>query len=189
MTDHDAYFAYLRDRRLTGKLYRQLLLYPRITRMLKGNCLDVGCGVGDLLAHRPRSVGVDINQRNVEYCRSRGLEAHVMQEGTLPMASATFDSVLLDNVIEHVPDPAPLMLEIKRVLMHDGLFVVGIPGLRGWHGDPDHKVYYDEPILRTFVESFGFRLQRVIHTPLWRWRWLDHTLRQYSIYLQFTQAP
>ena len=116
MTDDEQYFAYLRQRSALGSIYRRYLLYPRLNRRLTGRMLDVGCGIGDMLTYRPDSVGTDINVKNVDYCNQIGLEAVVMSPNCLPFDYASFDSVLMDNVLEHIAEPSPLLADIRRVL-------------------------------------------------------------------------
>jgi len=188
VTDHDQYFAYLMQRSALGSLYRRHLLYPRLARRLVGRSLDVGCGVGDFLRYRPGTVGVDVNPRTVEYCRSLGLDAHLMAPDRLPFDAAAFDSALLDNVLEHIEDRGPLLAELRRVLRPGGRLLVGVPGLRGWDSDPDHKIAYDEASLTAAVEAGGFRVTEIFHTPLWRSAWLSRTLRQYCVFALFTVA-
>jgi len=106
MTTYDEYFAYLSSRSRLGHLYRKHWLYPRLNKRLHGRALDVGCGIGDMLSFRPGMVGTDINRRTVEYCIERGFDAKLMLVDTLPFSDREFDSVLLDNVLEHIPDPA-----------------------------------------------------------------------------------
>lgn len=185
MTDHNEYFEYLRGRSRLGALYRRLCLYPRLSARLKGTTLDLGCGIGDMLVFRRNTIGVDINSRSVEYCRSRGAEAYVMQGDALPFASGRFGSVLMDNVLEHIEQPVALLREVHRVLASRGRLLVGVPGSRGWDSDPDHKVRYDEAILSEVVGPQGFRLVEVFHTPLLRSRWLDRNMSQYCIYALF----
>ena len=171
-----------------GAFYRRYYLYPRIGRRLSGAALDVGCGIGDMLAFRPNMIGVDINERSVGYCKSRGLDARVMIEGALPFDANSFDSVLLDNVLEHIPEPESLLAEVRRVLRDGGTFVVGVPGSRGWDTDPDHKVRYDERLLLERVATAGFVGREVFHTPLWRSKLLDRKLKQYCIYGVFSKG-
>ena len=185
----DEYFRYLRGRSRVGALYRQWWLYPRVAKRLRGRCLDVGCGIGDMLAYRGcETVGVDINQSNVAYCRTRGLSAQVMDVDRLPFGECEFDSVLMDNVLEHIPGPAPLLAEANRVLRRQGRLLVGVPGRRGWASDPDHKVFYDENSLRECVSASGFTLTECFHTPLWRSSFLDRHVRQYCVYGLFLKA-
>lgn len=182
MDKQDEYFTYLMRRSRLGAFYRRHFLYPTVSKRLIGTALDIGCGIGDMLAFRPGTVGVDINALTVDYCRSRGLHAQVMCQDVLPFAAGAFDSVLLDNVLEHVPEPGPLLAEIRRVVRPGGIFVVGVPGIRGWDSDPDHKVRYDEQSLQQRIERYEFIHRETFHTPLWRSSWLDRHVRQYCIY-------
>jgi len=182
MTDHDEYFEYLKRRSRLGAAYRKHWLYPRLARRLQGRALDIGCGIGDMLVYRVNTMGVDINPHTVAFCKARGATAVVMQPDRLPFAAAAFDSVLMDNVLEHIPQPEPLLSEVHRVLRPEGRLLVGVPGTRGWASDPDHKVFYDQERLRACMAAAGFENVECFYTPLWRSAWLDRSLRQYCLY-------
>lgn len=188
MTDHDQYFEYLKQRSRLGGVYRRHLLYPRLARRLRGRMLDVGCGIGDMLAFRADSVGVDVNERTVEFCRQRGLPAQRMSPDELPFGDAAFDSVLMDNVLEHIAEPGPILAEARRVLRPGGRLLVGVPGVRGWESDPDHKVFYDEDALERRLADSRFVRREFFHTPLFRSEWLGRRVRQYCIYGVFDRA-
>ena len=181
MADHETYYRYLKGRSVLGLLYRRLLLYPRICRHLQGKVLDVGCGIGDMLSFRADTVGVDVNPLLVEHCRNRGAEAHLSQPGQLPFGDRTFDAALMDNVLEHLPDPAPILSEIGRVLVPNGTVVVGVPGLKGYQRDSDHKVFYSQESLVRCLGASGFALKELFFAPF-RSRYLDRTLSQYCMY-------
>lgn len=188
MTHHDDYYAYLSSRSRLGGLYRRHWLYPRLTRHLQGLVLDVGCGIGDMLSFRPGTIGTDVNSRTVAYCVERGYDARQMSPDVLPFPDRHFDSVLLDNVLEHIPEPAALLGEIRRVLKVGGLLIVGVPGIKGWATDPDHKVAYDEDRLTACLQSARFEHVETFFTPLWRSEWLSKRLRQYCLYGKFVKA-
>lgn len=188
MNNHEQYLEYLTGRSTLGALYRRFWLYPRVTRRLRGRCLDIGCGIGDMLLYRGQTVGVDVNPGAVEFCRARGVEAHVMEPDRLPFDDAVFDAALLDNVLEHVAEPRPLLDEARRVLCSGGRLLVGVPGRRGWASDLDHKVFYDEDSLRECVSAAGFKLTECFHTPLWRSSFLDRHVRQYCVYGAFVKT-
>ena len=179
---HDAeYFAYLAGRSRLGLIYRNHFLYPRLARHLDGDVLDVGCGIGDLLRFRPGTVGVDINPATVAFCQRDGLDVRLMQPDELPFAAAAFDRVVLDNVLEHLEAPAPLLTEITRVLRPGGRLIIGVPGIKGYAGDPDHKTFYDERRLVETLAHAGFRARTLFCTPA-RSRLLDRELRIYCLY-------
>ena len=180
--DNIEYASYLRGRSLAGNLYRKYWLYPRLTKFLKASTLDIGCGIGDMLSFRPNTVGVDINPHNVAFCKELGHDAQIMTPDVLPFGDTLFDSVLLDNVLEHIVEPTPLLTEIRRVLRPQGLVVIGVPGIRGQTSDPDHKVFYDEAALSFTAKKNGFGVVKVFHMPLGRSLFLSRHLRQYCIY-------
>lgn len=180
-TDATTYHEYLKGRRWSGRLYHHFFLYPRLTKHLSGRVIDVGCGIGNFLAYRSHTEGVDINEKNVEHCIQRGLQAHVISDGCIPFPVASFDGALLDNVLEHVENPAPLLSAIKRVLKKRGTLLVGVPGRKGFSFDPDHKIYYDRERLVQVMRSFGFEEIKHFYTPF-RCSFFENRLRQYCLY-------
>ena len=180
-SEHQQYFNYLMRRSRLGRWYRNYLLYPALCRQVRGRVLDVGCGIGDMLRYRENTVGVDINQSTVEFCKQQGLNARLMTPDELPFGDAEFDGVMLDNVLEHLVAPLPLLVEIHRVLRPGGKFVVGVPGRRGYESDPDHKVFYDEENLIKVIESARFAWSRTMRMPL-PIKSLGNKLRSYCIY-------
>jgi len=186
MISYKSYFDYLSQRSRLGLLYRKHWLYPKLTKVIDGRTLDVGCGVGDMLSFRHNTTGVDVNPHAVAWCRSQGLEAYEMAEDVLPFGDCAFQSVILDNVIEHLYDPEVLLSQIRRVLEPGGVLVVGVPGQCGYAFDSDHKVYYDEVKLIEVISKAGFTRSNVMHLPLpipglGRW------LRQYCLYGVFVR--
>ena len=186
MTLHEDYFNYLKSRSRLGLWYRRLWLYPRLCRYLKGDTLDVGCGIGDFLSYRSHTTGVDINPAAVEWCSRQGLDAHAMSPDVLPFGDSTFDSAILDNVLEHLDEPQALLEEIRRVMRPKGTLVVGVPGMNGYASDPDHKVFYDERLLVSVLAKAGFGLQRILNMPI-RSTWMSARMRQYCVYGVFTR--
>jgi SAM-dependent methyltransferase len=181
MTSHSKYFQYLKGRSRFGWLYRRYWLYPRLCKYLNGVTLDVGCGIGDFLRCRSDTIGVDINPETIAWCCREGLNVHLMQPDSLPFQDMSFESAILDNVLEHLSRPTALLREVHRVLQPKSHLVVGVPGLRGYAADPDHKIFYDEAkLVRTLGEA-GFRLCKLFNMPL-RSTWLSFRIKQYCLY-------
>ncbi len=178
---HKQYHEYLLTRSRLGHLYRSYVLYPKVVRYLEGRTLDVGCGIGDLCLFRENTVGCDVNPYNVNHCKERGVkEAYLIEDG-FPFPEKAFDSVLLDNVLEHLEEPSIVLDEVRRVLKDGGRFVVGVPGEKGYASDPDHKVFYDKEGLRALMKSYGFREETTFCTPV-DLKFLSKKLRQYCLY-------
>jgi SAM-dependent methyltransferase len=181
MTAYDEYFDSLIRRKRAGLWYRNLWLYPRICTHLQGQVLDIGCGIGDMVRYRAGTVGVDVNPKAVAYCRRRGLTVEQMAPDRLPFPDGEFDGAVLDNVLEHLASPEPLLAEAHRVLKRGGIFVVGVPGERGFASDPDHKRPYSEAKLIECLQRAGFERRSIFHQPF-RSRLLDRHFRYYAVY-------
>jgi SAM-dependent methyltransferase len=182
-----AYLDYLQRRSKLALLYRRGWLYPRLCRHLRGRVLDVGFGIGDMLRFRPNTVGVDIDPDAVAWASGQGLDVRLMQPGHLPFDDAYFDGAVLDNVLEHIDEPAPLLAEIRRVLTVGSVLVVGVPGKRGYASDPDHKVFYDADALTCTLSAACFEREAMLELPLPAWTGASR-LSQYCLYGVFVRA-
>ncbi len=180
--NYEHYTSYLQTRSRLGDIYRRHVLFPRICRELQGKALDIGCGIGDLLAYRPNTTGIDVNPYNVEFCKKRGLEAQTIVDGRYPFPDSAFDSAIANHVIEHLVDPAPLLDEARRVLKPGGILLIGVPGRRGFASDPDHKTFYDLKKLKAVTRDFGFNVNGYFYLPL-PVPGLGRLMRQFSLNL------
>jgi SAM-dependent methyltransferase len=83
---------------------------------------EVGCGDGVLLAQLARRGvgksrhGFDISERAVAYAAERREieDAWRFDGRTLPVADVAYDLGILSHVLEHAPDPLPLLRETAR---------------------------------------------------------------------------
>lgn len=169
MDEEFRYSQYLKGRSWLGAIYRQYVLYPRLSSYLVGRTLDYGCGIGDFLRYRPHSVGVDINCFNVDSCTKSGCEALLIKkEEPLPFADCSFSSAVMDNVIEHIPECqiAGVLLEIRRVLVSGAVLIVGVPSIKGYQADSDHKINYTKNTLVSLLEEFDFDIHGAFYMPL-----------------------
>lgn len=187
MSDPDAYFESLKQRKRAGLWYRNLWLYPRICRYLNGRVVDIGCGIGDMVRYRPDTIGVDVNPKAVAFCLRQGLKVELMQPDQLPFPDAAFDGAVLDNVLEHLAKPVALLAETRRVLIPGGTLIVGVPGRRGFASDWDHKQHYPEAGLVQRLQAAGFSLLHAFHQPF-RSDFLDRHFRYYAIYGIFQRS-
>ena len=90
--------------------------------------LEVGCGPGEAAERVARELGarvtaVDISPRMVELTRARGVDAVVADVQELPFHDGSFDCVLAQWMLFHVPDLDRGLAEIVRVLRPAGRLV------------------------------------------------------------------
>ena len=98
----------------------------------QGDVLDVGCGTSRIIVDLPDAVGLDIAYRKLRWLRP--LHPRVLQAtcDTLPFPGGSFDAVINSEVIEHVPDDAAILEEMRRILRPGGTLVLGTPDYGRW---------------------------------------------------------
>jgi 2-polyprenyl-3-methyl-5-hydroxy-6-metoxy-1,4-benzoquinol methylase len=142
-------------------------------QMYAGNeILDLGCASGNysrrLAAMGYKVKGADVNPRYVQIARERGVDAYLI-EGTLPFPDRSFDSVIVFEVLEHLPDPVQVINEAKRVARKNVLFTTPNSegtaalqrnGLLFEHfADLDHKNFFTEESLHTLLDAHFARVK------------------------------
>jgi SAM-dependent methyltransferase len=133
---------------------RHVAAYAQCAQLLPADArvLDLGAGAGhsyERLAPR-ETVGVDIDPGALAGQRR---ETHVADMRDLPFADGAFGAVLSVQSLEHVPDGAAVLREVRRVLAPGGVAVFVTPN-RLTFGRPDeiidpyHHVEYAPEELR-----------------------------------------
>jgi SAM-dependent methyltransferase len=126
--------------------------------------LDAGCGTGrnlaDLGALGP-ATGVDDSERAVEFCRERGLtDVRQASLTELPFEDASFELILLADVIEHVSDDAGALRELRRVAAPGCSLLLTTPAYQWlWsRQDEQHQHFrrYTRPELRERLRVNGW---------------------------------
>lgn len=101
-----------------------------------GRMLEVGCGQGLFLEHARDAgwsvQGVEILPPVARRARERGLEVFLGTLEEARFAAASFDVVVLREVIEHIVDPVALMRAIRRVLRPGGVAALGTGNAGSW---------------------------------------------------------
>lgn len=100
----------------------------------QGEVLDIGCGNGystSLLQEKKfRPVGIDVSKEMIRFAQ-QAYPALSFRQGDiqqLPYTKASFDGVLMINVIEWTPSPKEVLHELNRIMKRGGLLCAGILG-------------------------------------------------------------
>lgn len=187
MRENRHYASYLLSRRWTSLAYKYLFIYPFFLSFLGRKNLDFGCGIGDFLGFcnlfKKKIIGVDINSFNIDVCKKRSFDARLLTKNMLvELGQGSFDTIVLDNVLEHILSPQPTLKNINNLLKDRGLLIVGIPvGDAGFKADQDHKVFYDEQGLDILLKRYNLIMIDHFYRPFNN-DTLRKNLRQFCYY-------
>ncbi|TMK85940.1 MAG: methyltransferase domain-containing protein [Actinobacteria bacterium] len=121
--------------------------------------LDVGAGIG-AMAEALAGAGATVVALDVEDGWGPGVTRtpFVMGRGErLPFRDGAFDAVLCSNVLEHVPDPMTIVLELARTCRPGGaIYVSWTNWLSPWGGHEMSPFHYLGP-------RAGTRVYRALH--------------------------
>ena len=108
-----------------------------------GKVLDVGCGVGQVVARLTEggfeAYGVDVSEPSIERARKFCPRCEVYDGKRLPFEGEFFASAGALNVLEHVEEPENFIKELVRVVAPGGKLVISSPnfmraiGVRDYH--------------------------------------------------------
>lgn len=124
--------------------------------------LDVGAGDG-LIAYVLGAQGLELDPMAVELAQKHGVAVFQGSALALPFEDGSFDTVFLGDVIEHLPDPEPALVEAYRVLVAGGALYVTTPPERK-PLRPYHYREYTPATLQAAVEPLGYRLREPTFT-------------------------
>lgn len=118
-----------------GCVPRQAWFVNKILDSCSGLTLDVGCGRGlwsGLLRKKGLAVvSLDLSARRIQMCRAEGNSENMLLGSSvrLPFKSASFDTVIFLEVIEHLEKAVQVeaLEEIARVLKDGGTIVLTTP--------------------------------------------------------------
>jgi SAM-dependent methyltransferase len=141
--------------------------------------LDLACGEGygsKMLADTASSVvGIDIDENVIRHASTKYGSAN-LQFLSGPITAVpipddhSIDVVVCFEAIEHIEDQEGLLLEVKRLLKPDGLFIVSTPNKAIYHDEshvdnPFHvkELYFDEfqTLLARYFRNSHFLGQRI----------------------------
>jgi len=145
--------------------------------------LDIGCGDGHGLAELREAAGFDLDLAGVEFstdavsaAREHGIDVAEGRAEEVSLPDGSFDLVIINQLIEHVRDPAALLRSIAGWLRPGGHVFVETPNLdsadarlfkrRYWGGYhfPRHFHLFDTTTLARLAADQG--LVRVSLKPL-----------------------
>jgi len=135
-------------------------LYTNLSSLgqkITGKTLDVGCGTKpyEKLFNHSTYVGLEFDTG----IDSEKKVAEFYYDGkTFPFNESEFDSVVTNQVLEHVFNPDEFLGEINRVLKTNGKLLLTVPFVWDEHEQPYDYARYSSFGLKSLLERNGFEI-------------------------------
>ena len=139
--------------------------------------LDAGCGAGAFLAVARERVpsaalyGVDLSPEAIDIARLRVPEAElsVAPLSALPLADASVDVVVMNDVLQHIDESAlaPSLIELRRVVTSGtGVLLIRTNGARRCRRDRSDWRLYDLATVTSDLAKADFEVERATFANL-----------------------
>lgn len=127
-------------------------------KYMQGKVLNAGCGNRNIEGFLKSEGAADVDNCDIA---SDIPGAIICELTSIPVDAGTYDAILCNAVLEHVPDPIGSMKEFKRLLKSDGFVVIAVPFLQPYHPTPmDFRRYTREGLVQ-LAEQTGFDVVEV----------------------------
>lgn len=140
------------------KIARRQIYTKNVLKYVKGKTIDFGCGTGELMSMLPQgSIGFDINESTVEYCRIHNLNVELYNPEVDNYLFSNcevgkYKTFVISNVLEHLKNPDNVIktiikscnrLKIERV-------VITVPEWKGFKYDWTHITFIDYEYIKNY---------------------------------------
>ena len=140
---------------------------------------DIGCGFAFALMYFKNQgfevSGMEPSLRAVEYAKKNGIDLQVAGVDDIDKVEKKYDAVLVLDVIEHLPDPAKALIDIRtHLLKPDGLLAMHLANDfnpfqeaanevydldQYWFAPPRHINCFTVESIRKLVEKCGYEVE------------------------------
>lgn len=154
---------------------------------IHGRTLDVGCGQKPYrsLFLSSEYIGLEIDTPE----NRKRKQADVYYDGDVfPFHESEFDSVVINEVFEHVFNPDDFLSEVRRVLKPGGALLMTVPFVWDEHEPPWDYARYSSYGLTAILAKHGFRVE-VLRKSIDDIRVVFQLLTGYIYKKTVTQSP
>lgn len=165
----------------------------------KGRLLDFGCGWGAYLNEARKLgwevIGIEVDAAKVKFCRENGINAVYGDLLDLNFEESSMNSVIAEQVFEHLYKPKQYLEAIRRVLCPNGILHLSVPNfgslqahIKGKEWKYIHPVshvrYFDYHSLSSFLTRNGFVLLKPLHMKRFKTSVLRNILYSGKVFLE-----
>ena len=156
---------------LKNDLYNYRLRRSAVTRYLNTQnprvILETGSGISPVSSHYDRTVFTDLSFQALSVLKHINADGEYVVADccNLPFRSSVFSHVISSEVLEHIPDDRPALMEMARVVKQSGQLIITFPHRRCYYSLDDRYVghfrRYEIEEMEIRLESNGFHIKKI----------------------------
>jgi len=143
---------------------------------IRGNHLDVGCGLGYLLhlckLNGFETEGIELNKQLVKLLNKKGFKVHDKELGSPEYHKNYYDLITANHVLEHIDNINDFLKNINNLLKNDGYLIFACPYINGiipkilrtkWYGQGfgTHLNFFSIKSIKKLLKNNGFKLVEI----------------------------
>jgi 2-polyprenyl-3-methyl-5-hydroxy-6-metoxy-1,4-benzoquinol methylase len=130
-----------------------------IPKFASGNLVDLGCGKAPLFdTYRKHVSAVTCVDWKAPDNGQDHLDCVCDLSSPLPFDDGQFQTIILSDVLEHIPEPHKLWAELARLLSPGGHLIMNTPFMHCLHEQPHDYYRFSSHALTRFAASNGFEI-------------------------------
>ncbi|MCZ8239491.1 MAG: class I SAM-dependent methyltransferase [Leptospiraceae bacterium] len=143
----------------------------------QGYILEVGSSFGGFLSRAKEYgyeiQGIELSEYSCKYANSIGIPTFHGDLENAPFSKENFDIIVLNEVIEHLPNPKLSLDLLVNILKPNGLLIIQTANFEGWQAKkesskyhyylPGHLFYYTESVLRNAFKARGIHRMKIYY--------------------------
>lgn len=139
--------------------------------------LDIGCGIGDhcqyFQMNEGKIIGLDLRPSNISKAHHRNKNIHYIIGDALntSIRTSVIELVLINEVLEHVPNDEKLIQESNRILQKDGHLAIFAPNklypFEGHWGPGPFNIFPFLSWVPTQIRKWVFKLFKKKYLPIY----------------------
>ncbi len=137
--------------------------------------LDIGCGSSMIIQDLPNAVALDVIFSKLRYLKKTNKKRITASVFSLPFQDKAFNTIIISEVIEHIPPKKEIFEELVRVLQPNGTLIIGTPDYAtvSWNATEwiydkfqntyghEHITHYTKEGLSKILKEYNFTVEGI----------------------------
>ncbi len=139
--------------------YLKIYMIKASKDYINGICLDIGSGNSPYKKYLNVDRYISVDKKDTQATTYQENKNEVNADAkNLPFESRFADTILLNQVLEHIDDYEKVLSEISRVLKDDGKFIISVPFIYHIHSEPHDYFRFSEYGIKYLLNKYNFRI-------------------------------